>query len=194
MKIKINKNRKPFFFYLVLLDFVIAIQIAAVSIFSSNTTNFGGNWMSESFTLSFSSALFVFLIFSGMFKNSKRIKSVIRPGLVFMIVGSLASFCLNTPSLFTFGRTICGMGAGMLVAGQLGIIWHEDFKKSKIFFLGSSWRICTRTGFWSGVCHCPGRPGVFGAQSCFSFGNNISSSRGDGNHNRKVCRNLQRYP
>lgn len=135
MKIKINKNRKTFFFFLVLVDFVIAIQVAAVSLFSSRAVGFGQNWMSGSFMLALSGALPVFLFFSGMFKNSKRIKSVIRPGLVLMILGSLASFSVAAPSLFTFGRTICGLGAGMLVAGQIGIIWHEDFKKIRIFSL-----------------------------------------------------------
>ena len=133
MKIKISKNRKTFFFYLVLLDFVIALQIGAVFAFSHDALRFSEKWMSESFLLSFSSALPIFLLFSGMFKNSKRIKSVIRPGLVFMILGSLASFCATAPSVFTFGRMFCGLGAGMLIAGQIGIIWHEKLKRIRIF-------------------------------------------------------------
>jgi MFS family permease len=133
MKINISKNRRTFFFYLILADFVIAVQIAAASFLPKGLIDFSDNWASEIFMLSFASAFLVFMPFSGIFKNSKRIKSVIRPGLIFMILGSLLSFFASNSNMFIFGRTICGLGAGMMIVGQIGIIWHEDFKRNRLF-------------------------------------------------------------
>ncbi len=50
-----------------------------------------------------------------------------------MILGSLIGLFQSSSDLFVFGRTICGLGAGMMIVGQMGIIWHEDFKKIRYF-------------------------------------------------------------
>ncbi|HRY82872.1 MAG TPA: MFS transporter [Candidatus Moranbacteria bacterium] len=126
MKINTLDNKKVFFFYLILVDFIVAIQIAAVSFFPKNPADF---------ILSFFASFLIFLIFSEIFENNGKIKSVIQPGLVFMILGSLANFFMVDSNLFVFGRTFSGLGAGMIMAGQIGIIWHGDFEKMKNFSL-----------------------------------------------------------
>ena len=132
MKINAGDNKKVFFFYLLLVDFVIAVQIAAVSFFPKKIISPGNDWTDGNFILTFSLSFLVFLIFSGVFKNAQEIKKIIQPGLIFMILGSLINLFLND-SAFTLGRSICGLGAGMVMAGQIGIIWHEDFNSLKKF-------------------------------------------------------------
>jgi hypothetical protein len=130
-----GENKKTVYFYLFLVDFIIAVQVAAVSAFPGGAINLGENWASQSFTIALSVAFLVFLIFSEIFVGMERVMGVIRPGLVFLVLGSSANFFLDGKEVVVIGETICGLGAGMVLAGQIGIIWHEDFGRMKRFSL-----------------------------------------------------------
>jgi len=126
MKINTGDNKKAFFFYLILVDFIIAMQITAVSFLQVKSSDFF-----FSFVISF----LVFLAFSEIFKTSRKIESVMRPGLAFMILGSLVNFFLSDASFFALGRVMSGLGAGMVMASQIGMIWHDDCERMKNFSL-----------------------------------------------------------
>ncbi|MFA6159475.1 MAG: hypothetical protein WC678_00075 [Parcubacteria group bacterium] len=126
MKINTGDNKKAFFFYLVLVDFIIAMQIAAVSFLQVKSSDFF-----FSFVISF----LVFLAFSEIFESSRKIKSIMRPGMIFMILGSLINFFLSDASFFALGRAISGLGAGMVMASQIGMIWHDNSERMKNFSL-----------------------------------------------------------
>lgn len=130
-----GENKKSFFFYLFLVDLIIATQVAVISVFSKKLIALDATWVSQIFALSFALAFLVFIFFSGLLKNALLAKSVIQTGLVFIVLGSLINFLSSDVNLFIFGRTVCGLGAGMILVGQLGIIWHEDFEKMKKFSL-----------------------------------------------------------
>lgn len=126
MKINTPDNKKVFFFYLILVDFVIAMQIAAVVFLKIKSADF---------ILSFVISFIVFLIFSEIFESSRKIKSVLKPGLIFMVLGSLVNFFFFDASFFVFGRVLAGLGAGMILASQIGMIWHDDCERMKNFSL-----------------------------------------------------------
>src|SRR3989339_1133765 len=126
MKINTGDNRKVFFFYLILVDFIIAMQIAAVVFLKIKSADF---------ILSFVVSFIVFLIFSEIFESSRKIKSVLKPGLIFMVLGSLVNFLFLDMNFFVFGRVLAGLGAGMILASQIGMIWHNDSEKMKNFSL-----------------------------------------------------------
>ncbi|MDO9231120.1 MAG: hypothetical protein Q7U36_01410 [bacterium] len=124
MKINTGDNKKVFFFYLILVDFIIAMQIAAVSFLQIKSSDF---------FLSFIISFLVFLAFSEIFKSSRKIESIMRPGMIFMILGSLINFFPSDASFFALGRAISGLGAGMVMASQIGMIWHDDSEEMKNF-------------------------------------------------------------
>src|SRR3989339_143130 len=126
MKINTGDNRKVFFFYLILVDFVIAMQISAVAFLQVKSADF---------ILSFVMSFLVFLIFSEIFESSRKIKSVLKPGLIFMVLGSLVNFLFLDMNFFVFGRVLAGLGAGMILASQIGMIWHDDCERMKNFSL-----------------------------------------------------------
>jgi uncharacterized membrane protein len=116
-------NQKVFLFHLVLVDFVIAMQIAAFSIIPEN-----------SFIFSFIISSLVFLLFSGIIKDPAAKDKILLPGLVLMIFGGAINFFFDANYL-AFGRTIAGMGAGMVVVGQIGMIFHGKYAQMKKFSL-----------------------------------------------------------
>lgn len=135
MKINTGDNKKVFFFYLILVDFIIAMQIAAVSFLPKESNDFSGSLLNGSFIISFFIAFLVFLIFSEIFESSAKIKSIMKPGLVFMALGSLIDFFFFDSSFFTLGRSFAGLGAGMIMASQIGMLWHDNSEKTKNFSL-----------------------------------------------------------
>lgn len=138
MRKNTGENKKVLFFYYILVDFIIAIQIAAVYFFSESSSDFSNVWDRGSLAFSFLASFLVFIIFSGVFENAKEIKRVIQSGLIFLILGSLVNFFLNETGSFVFGTTVCGLGAGMVMAGQLGIIRQAGFEKSRFFSLAGA--------------------------------------------------------
>jgi len=128
-----GEHKKNFFFYLFLVDFVIATQIALVSLFSQNLAILDAHWISQGFLLSLFLAFLVFLFFSGLSQDPSLAKNIIRIGLVFIALGSFIDLFPNNQNLFLFGRILGGLGAGITLAGQMSIIWYSQLKKSLLF-------------------------------------------------------------
>jgi MFS family permease len=133
---KIMDNKKTnSFFYLILLDFIVATQVVAISVFFEKLITTSDNWTNKIFIIFLLVVFLVFLFFSRIIKGNHRANIILRLGLVFIFLGSLINLFLDNPAFFVFGIIICGLGAGMIIAGQIGIIWHKDAKKNKAFSL-----------------------------------------------------------
>lgn len=122
-----GENKKTRFFYLVLTDLVIAIQVATISGFLLD----GASWANKSFLLSFLLSLVIFLFSSGVLENVKSGMKIARLGFLFLIAGNLFGFFAPNHDMFIFSRIISGLGFGILVTSQIGIIWHSDLKTAR---------------------------------------------------------------
>lgn len=126
------RNKKTAFFFLVFLDFVMAAQFVLFSV-SLKGPEFGQSWLVKSYLISFVLALLIFGLLSNMFKNPKESEEMIKQGLVFFIVGSLICFFFIRLDFFILGRILMGLAAGMILLGQIGIIWFSHFKNFRDF-------------------------------------------------------------
>lgn len=140
----VYRNKKTAFFCLILMDFVIATQLVVFSVFLDDLDNFERNWVMKSYFISFVLALFIFGFFLDAFRDFGKNKKLINQGLIFFMLGNLV--CLFSPQmdLLIMGRIVTGLATGMIALGQMGIIWHMDYKEEKkfsfavvmVFFLG----------------------------------------------------------
>ena len=144
---KITKNIKILFLYTFLVDFLVAIQIAIIPKFSKSSISIG-NYKAESFVLAFILSFFIFIFFLDVFKNKQGLKRTIQAGLAFMIFGSIAIFVEDSEVNFIFGRIFIGLGSGMVIASQLGMIWHGYFEKIRLFWVVILGAFCL--GFFGG--------------------------------------------
>jgi MFS family permease len=140
MKLNAGDNRKTAFFHLFLVDFIVAAQVVAVTLFSQNIAGFDNAWVTRSFLLAFTLSFLVFLLSSDLFANFGKAASLIRPGLLFLTLGNLTGFLAGNFDLFIFGRIFSGLGSAMIIMSQLGMIWHLDFREAKknSFFAASA--------------------------------------------------------
>lgn len=129
-----NKKTNSFF-YLILLDFIVATQVVAISVFFEKLITTSDNWTNKIFIIFLLVVFLVFLFFSRITKGNNRANTILRLGLVFIFLGSLINLFLDNPAFFVFGIIICGLGAGIIIAGQIGIILQEDARKIKTLSL-----------------------------------------------------------
>jgi MFS family permease len=144
MKLNVSDNRRAVFFCLWLADFIVAAQAIAIPLFSQNIIGFDQGWIAKSFLLT-AGAFFLLLVSFNIFFRRREIVGLIQPGLFFLASGALIDFLAEDFNLFIFGRIISGLGAAMVIVGQLGMVWYFSSKESKkvsfliasAFFLGS---------------------------------------------------------
>lgn len=139
MKLYTGENRKVTFFYLFLANFIVTAQLVAVPLFSRSL--FDIEWATKIFVLSLGLSFLVFLFSFDLFGDFCESKKLIQSGLIFLALGSLVDFLFLTKNFdfFIFGRTIGGLGSGMIIAGQLGMMWHLDMNNFKKFSLLLVW-------------------------------------------------------
>jgi MFS family permease len=121
------------FFYLFLVDFLIATQSVLFSVFPESFIQLEGTGSMKIYLLSFILSFFVFCLFSGVFKNHKENERVVRQGLAFFMLGNLICLLFPQSDFFILGIILSGLATGMILLGQIGIIWITENKKSKKF-------------------------------------------------------------
>lgn len=121
---------------MILIDLVAAIQIAAFSVFHT-----GSNYVEPERGIFHGSLLILFLssLAVSIFLSKKNIKNLtehkISEGLFFIGLASIIYYFSDNFESAVVARTLYGIGLGIFVSSQIGIIFHLERRETIKFFL-----------------------------------------------------------
>lgn len=128
-------NRKADSLLLFLANFIVASQIVVLPLAYLANQNSVDSWITKGFLLALTLSSFIFLLFFNIFSRLQEAKKILQAGLFSLSLGSLIGFLASNSDLVTLGRVFAGVGSGMIILSQLGMIWQIEKKEARNVFL-----------------------------------------------------------